>query len=137
MYVLDASALLRYLDGEEGVYRMREIIKSHVNLESHILISAVNWGEVVGTLIKRGDSGAASATLRELRDLSLQIVPATAQRCERAAQIKAIHSIPYADAFGVELAGDSRDHVLVTADFDVRPAENAIRIEFLPAKAKR
>jgi hypothetical protein len=40
----------------------------------------------------------------------------------------------YADCFGVELAMDSRDHILVTADFGAKPAENDIRIEFLPTK---
>ena len=62
-YVLDASALLRYLDGEEGVDRMSEIIKSHVNLESHILVSAVNWGEVLGTLLRRGAAVDAFETM--------------------------------------------------------------------------
>jgi hypothetical protein len=44
------------------------------------------------------------------------------------------HGIPYADAFGVELAGDSTEHILVTADFDAKPAADRIRIEFLPPK---
>ncbi len=135
-YVLDASALLRYLDDEEGADRMRDIIKSHVNLEAHILVSAVNWGEILGTLIRRGSPAAASEAMERLRDLTFEVVPATARRCERAAEIKAKHHIPYADAFGVELAGDSPDHILVTADFDVKPAEGDIRIEFLPTKAK-
>ncbi len=37
------------------------------------------------------------------------------------------------DAFGAELA-DSPDHVLVTADFDLKSAHKDIKIEFLPAK---
>jgi len=44
--------------------------------------------------------------------------------------------ISYADAFGVELASDSPDHILVTADYGVKPAEQDIRIEFLPIKPK-
>jgi hypothetical protein len=39
--------------------------------------------------------------------------------------------IPYADAFEVELASDSADHVLLTADFDVKPAACDVKIEFL------
>ena len=114
---------------------MSEIIKSHVNLESHILVSAVNWGEVLGTLLRRGAAVNAFETMDQLRDLSFEIVPATAQRCERAAQVKATRKIPYADSFGVELA-DAPDHVLVTADFDVKPAQADIRIEFLSTKPK-
>ncbi len=39
-------------------------------------------------------------------------------------------------AFGVELAADSAEHILVTADFDVKPAERDVHIEFLPVKLK-
>jgi hypothetical protein len=48
--------------------------------------------------------------------------------------IKFKHDIPYADAFGVELVSDSADHVLVTADFGLKAAAHAVKIEFLPRK---
>jgi hypothetical protein len=60
----------------------------------------------------------------------------TAERAVSSAVIKHERGIPYADAFGVDLAGDSAEHVLVTADFDVQPAKQLVRIEFLPLKAK-
>jgi hypothetical protein len=48
--------------------------------------------------------------------------------------IKLKRDLPYVDAFGVELAGDSGDHIFVTADFDFKPAARDVTIEFLPAK---
>lgn len=36
----------------------------------------------------------------------------------------------------VSRAGESAERVLVTADFDVKTAENDVRIEFLPLKAR-
>jgi hypothetical protein len=36
--------------------------------------------------------------------------------------IKFKRNIPYAGAFGVELVSDSAEHVLVTADFDLKAA---------------
>ena len=41
--------------------------------------------------------------------------------------------IPYVDSFAVELASQP-NHILVTADFDFKPAANIISIEFLPTK---
>jgi hypothetical protein len=51
-----------------------------------------------------------------------------------AALIKFDRKLAYADAFGVELASASADHVLVTADFDLKAAARDVSIEFLPHK---
>jgi uncharacterized protein with PIN domain len=133
-FVLDASAILRFLDGEAGGVRVKEIFRRALRDECKLVISAVNWGEVVGILHKRhGPAIAANRTARLLRT-KLEVVAATAERAARSGMIKANKGIPYADAFGVELAGDSREHVLITGDFDVLPATNDITIEFLPTK---
>jgi hypothetical protein len=67
-----------------------------------------------------------------------KILPLSADenRCIRPGLLKIKYKVAYADAFGIELASDSKDHVLVTADYGVRPAEHDIRIEFLPTKPK-
>ncbi|MGH9600365.1 MAG: PIN domain-containing protein, partial [Terracidiphilus sp.] len=62
------------------------------------------------------------------------IIPATADRAVRAANLKVDRSVSYADAFALDLAMDSPDHVLVTADYDFKRVEDLARIEFLPAK---
>jgi hypothetical protein len=64
----------------------------------------------------------------------VDIVPSDAARAARAAKFR--YNIGYADAFGAELAFDSADHVLVTADYGVKPLEQDIKIEFLPTKPK-
>ncbi len=133
-FVLDASAILRFLDGEAGVERVGEIIKLHVASEARCLVSAIHWGEVSGTLLKRLGPQPAATVMDRLKALDFEIVTINAERAARAARIKVKRKIPYADAFGVELAGSSPDHLLVTADFDVTPAVNDIRIEFLPRK---
>jgi hypothetical protein len=42
--------------------------------------------------------------------------------------------ISYADAFALNLAMDSPDHLLVTADCGFEAVEDLARIEFLPVK---
>jgi predicted nucleic acid-binding protein len=133
-YVLDASAILRYLDSEAGADRVEEIIKDHLGGSNRIIVSAVHWGEIASVTWKRHGIETVEKVFFRLFAFGFEVIPATAERAVQSGLIKAQKKIPYADAFGVELASDSPDHVLLTADFDVEPAKHDINIEFLPAK---
>lgn len=127
---------MRFLDGEAGALEVKLILDKADHGIAHASISAVNWGEVIYTLVKRHGSAVASQIEYRLRRHTLQIISTSADRAAHAGILKLKYKISYADAFGVELASDTRDHVLVTADYGVKPAEQDIRIEFLPIKSK-
>jgi predicted nucleic acid-binding protein len=133
-YVLDSSAILRYLDGEAGAARVSEIIKSHLAGRCAVIISALHWGEVAGITCKIHGRPAMDLVLSRLSAFGFQIAPADADRAVRASQIKLKRNMPYVDAFGIELTADSPDHVFVTADFDFKSSSRDVTIEFLPAK---
>jgi predicted nucleic acid-binding protein len=133
-YVLDSSAILRYLDDEAGATRVSEIIKSHLAGKCEAIISALHWGEVAGVTRKIHGSQAMDLVVSRLSAFGFEIVPADAGRAVRASLIKLKREIPYVDAFGIELAADSQDRIFVTADFDFKPASRDVTIEFLPAK---
>jgi predicted nucleic acid-binding protein len=133
-YVLDSSAILRYLDGEAGSDRVSEIIKSHLAGTCEAIICATHWGEIAGITCKIHGTQAMEVVLSRLGSFGLQVVPADADRAVRAALIKLKRTIPDVDAFGVELASKSRERVFVTADFDFKPAVRDVKIEFLAAK---
>ena len=77
--VLDASALLAYMNGEVGAQRVRAVI-------GEAMISAVNWSEVIG---KAADRGVDTVGLREdLGALGLVVEPFTAEQAEIAGHIK-------------------------------------------------
>jgi predicted nucleic acid-binding protein len=139
VYVLDASALIRYLDKEAGWDRVKVVLKECVGGHAGLQISAVQWGEVAGNLRKRfGDS--EPARMRQARILSgllpseALVVPVNAERAVHAAVLKADCQIAYAGAFAVDLAMSSPDHVLVTADDGLKAVADMVRIEFLSAK---
>jgi predicted nucleic acid-binding protein len=134
IYALDSSAVLRYLDREAGAARVSEIIKGHIAGRHKVIVSAIHWGEVALITAKGHGRQAVELVLARLWAFGFEIVPATAERAVRASMIKFKRDIPYADAFGVELVSDSTDHVLVTADFDLKAAARDVRIEFLPRK---
>lgn len=133
-YVLDSSAVLRYLDGEAGADRVSEIIKGHLAGGCEAVISSVHWGEIAGQVCKRRGRAALDMVLSRLAAFGIPVAPVDADRAVRAALIRLKTTIPYVDAFGVELAADSRERVFVTADFDFKVASREVKTEFLPAK---
>jgi predicted nucleic acid-binding protein len=133
-YVLDASAILRLLDGEAGFQQVKLILQNADEGLCQAQISAVNWGEIIYTVTKRHGQLVARQIEQRLRRHAITIVAASESRAAHAGLIKLHFGIAYADAFGVELASDSSDHILVTADFGVKSAEHGVRIEFLPSK---
>jgi predicted nucleic acid-binding protein len=133
-YVLDASAILRYLDDEAGAERVAEIIKSHLAGMCEAVISAPHWGEVAGVVCKLHGRQAMDLALSRLSAFGIQVMPVDAERAVRAALIKLKRDVPYVDAFGVALVAEVLDGVLVTADFDFKSASRDATIEFLPVK---
>jgi len=134
VFVLDSSAVLRFLDSEAGADRVGEIFELRGAQTAEIAISAVQWGEIAGKVRERlGESGQNRA-LSLLSRSQPTIVAATGDRAVNAAELKIDRRISYADAFALNLAMDSSQHVLVTADYDFKAVEDLARIEFLPAK---
>lgn len=133
-YVLDSSALLRFLENEAGAERVSDIIKAHLEGSSQVMISAPHWGEVAGITCKKRSQTMMELVLSRLHAFAFVLVPADADRAVRAALIKLKRNIPFVDAFGIELAAEQSDRVFVTADYDFKPASRDVVIEFLPAK---
>lgn len=132
--VLDASAILRFLDNEAGAARVDAAIADFLDGRCGIAISAVNWGEVATTLFRKSGMRRLEEIFADLDSFGFQIVDATPERAIRAGLLKAQKKIPYADAFAVELAASIANSVLLTADFDLKPAAHDVKIEFLQKK---
>jgi predicted nucleic acid-binding protein len=113
---------------------VRAVYRACAGGEAEAFISAVQWGEIAAVQRKRFGALEQERTLQSLLQIDLRVVPVTAERAVRAAEIKEDRKIAYADAFAIELAMDSPDHVLVTADYDFKAVADLARIEFLPLK---
>jgi predicted nucleic acid-binding protein len=132
-YVLDASSVLRFLDDEPGAARVQDLLNLARMEKAELLLSAVNWGELVYVLARAHGRVGARRMLDSLRSLPLTIVDATGHRAEDAAWFKEQFRVPYADAFAGALA-QSENIPLITADYDFKSSASAIKIEFLPVK---
>ena len=134
-YVLDSSAVLRYLHNQAGSDRVAEIIKGHLAGDCQALTAAPHWGQIAGITYKLYGKREMEQVLSRLGAFGLQVVAADGDSAVRAASIKVGTGLPYVDSFGMELAGRDSSRVLVTADFDFKAAvSQKVKIEFLPAK---
>jgi predicted nucleic acid-binding protein len=132
-YALDSSAVLRFLENEAGARRIEALLQNQFSGKAVIVVSALHWGEVAGYAYKTHGRAAVNPVLQRLIAMGLEIIPVTADQAIAAAQIKLDYKIPYVDAFGAVIASDP-NHVFVTADFDLKPAAQFAKIEFLSTK---
>jgi predicted nucleic acid-binding protein len=133
-YVFDSSAVLRFLDKEAGAERVRAVFRVCAAGEAEPYISAVQWGEIVAVQRKRSGAREQERVLTRLIELQFRVVPVTDERAVRAAELRVDRKMSNADSYAIELAMDSPDHLLVTADYDFKAVDDLARIEFLPVK---
>jgi PIN domain nuclease of toxin-antitoxin system len=134
IFVMDASAVLRLLDNEAGRDRVEAIFEEYWDQAGRVEISAVQWGEIAGRVRMKSGLGEQGRAMRRLRELQLRVIDATPERAVHAAELKIDRKISYADAFALDLAMQSPQHLLVTADYGFKAVEDLARIEFLPVK---
>jgi len=107
--VLDASALLAYLQGEPGGERVRAIL-------TQATMSTVSWSEVVG---KACEHGVDPSGLRaDLASLGLSFEPFSADQAEIAGRFKERtrrHGLSLGDRACLAL-GQERGEAVYTAD---------------------
>ena len=133
-YVLDSSAVLRYLHDEAGADRVAEILNAHVAGDCEAITPAAHWGEVAGVTRKLYGKLEMERVLSKLASFGFAVVAADGDRAVRAALIKVETGVPYVDAFGLELLDKGSNRILVTADFDFKAAKRDAEIEFLPRR---
>ena len=126
-YVLDANAVLDFVEGGPGAPRVREIVQEAFRHAAAAFISVANWGEVFYTLWERRGEEKARGTLSNLLRLPIQLVPIDLEQALKAGEIKALHKIPYVDCMAAALA-ELRNAVLVTSDRHFEKLGRRVRI---------
>lgn len=130
-YVLDANALLIFLIDRPGANRIGRLLGEAKRQSLHVSMSAVNWGEVVYSLWKVRRETEAGNLVRKIAELPVTVIPADQERASRAAELKIVHGLGYADSFAASLAMELAA-TLVTADPDFKKVGKKLKVEFLP-----
>jgi predicted nucleic acid-binding protein len=116
-YVLDANAILDYLQDGPGAATVERLLRDAFRHGPGLMISVINLGEVFYLLWKNTGEQKARQTIDDLALLPLQIVPVDLPQALKAGELKALHKIPYVDCVAAALVM-THSATLVTADRD-------------------
>ena len=129
-YVFDASALFAFLQKEPGALKVNGLIKDGIRGHTKLLMSAVNFGEVYGLILRQNGPDQALTAIQAVGQLPIEVLDATSQRACRAAELKARHKLYYADGFAAALAIEQKA-ALVTSDSDFRKLGHGFPVVWL------
>jgi ribonuclease VapC len=131
-YVFDASALFAFLQRGPGAVKVNELLKEARRERTKLLMSAVNYGEVYGKILREYGLDQALTAGNAVRPLPIEVLEATPLRAIKAADIKAKHKLYYVDAFAAALALENKA-TLVTSDSDFRKLGHSFPVLWLRA----
>lgn len=128
VYVLDAYALLAFLEAEEGGETVKTLL---LDPRNHFYISVINLGEVYYTLLRERNEETAKSVISEVNLASnIRVVNVTWERARMASEFKARGGISYADCFAAALAAE-KDALLLTGDSEFERLTDKIKIIWL------
>ena len=116
-YVLDANAILDYVQDGPGAATMERIFREAIRHDAALMISVINLGEVFYWLWKHKGEQRARQTVDDLALLPLQIIPVDLSQALKGGELKALHRIPYVDCIAAALTLQQKA-TLVTSDRD-------------------
>ncbi len=125
--VLDSWALLAYFEGEHAGAKVTQLLKEAAEKERSLLISVVNWGEVLYVIEARYGKDKRDEIEHLMNQMHLEVIDADQDLTRLAAHLKATEKLPYADCFAAALALNKKA-VLLTGDRNFRSIEDRIRI---------
>ena len=128
--VLDAFALLAYLQEEPGHERVLRLLEDAASERVSLSMCTVNFGEVLYWLERRRGAAAALALAANVRGLPVRLVDADLDLTVRAARVKAVSPVSLADAYAAALA-QRLEAAVLTGDPDFQRLEGAVAVEWL------
>lgn len=134
-YVLDTSALLTYIENEEGVSEIEALLQKALDEEVVLYISTVSCIEVFYITWQEQGKEVAAERIKLIDDLMILQEPVVSQLNQIIGEIKATKSMSFADCCIAGLA-KSKKATLVHKDPEYEQIENEIQQLKLPYKQK-
>jgi predicted nucleic acid-binding protein len=131
-YVFDASALFTYLQKKPSANKVNELLQQSLDGRTDILMSAVNFGEVYGVILREHGGERAVTVMSALQSLPIRLMDVTTQRAFYAAEIKSKYRLYYVDSLAAALAIEHKA-TLVTSDNDFRKLGHSLPTLWLKA----
>jgi len=128
--ILDAHALLVFLEKEAGFEKVENFLISASERNNYLLMTSVNYGEVYYIVLRECGQNKANEIERIIKTLPVEIVDVGIQLAKEAASLKAIKRISYADCFAAALAKIYKGEV-ITGDKEFREVEDEVKIAWI------
>ena len=135
VYVLDTSALIAFIEAEEGADIVRELLKQAYFGDIMIIVSFMTYMEIYYIALMEYDENEARERLNLLNSLPISRVESKEDMGVMASRIKAKFRLSVADAWIAALA-KQRNAILVHKDPEFEQIESEIQVLKLPYKAK-
>ena len=131
-YVFDASALFAFLRDKPGASKVEELLTEARRGRARVLMSAVNYGEVYGKILRDSGPEQALTVVHAVSPLPIEVLDATTPRAFRASDVKAKYKLYYVDSFAAALSIEHKA-TLVTSDSDFRKLGHDFPVVWLKA----
>ncbi|MCG3156465.1 MAG: hypothetical protein DKINENOH_03089 [bacterium] len=135
-YVLDTSALLSFIEDEEGSNEVESLLQKALDDEAVLYISTVSCIEVFYVTWQQQGKEVATERLRLIDDLMLIQEPVDSQITKVVGEIKATKTMSFADCCIAGLA-KFKQATLVHKDPEYEQIEHEIKQLKLPYKPKK
>jgi uncharacterized protein with PIN domain len=128
--VLDAHALMAYLEKEPGYEKVRDAFVEASENGAPLVMSVVNYGEVFYTILRECGPRVAEEIEKTIRALPIELIAVDLNAAREAGRFKAKYRISYADCFAAAMTR-LRRAILMTGDPEFLDVEEEIKIEWL------
>ena len=138
LFVLDTSAILAYLEDEDGAEDVEELLIKAENKKISVYVSFATLAEVF--YITMGEKGEEEALKRInlIKSLAVEVVESSESITLTAGKLKATNRISFADAY-IAAIGKELNAVLVHKDPEfenVKPSLKQYKLSYKPKKGR-
>ena len=125
--ILDAYALLVFLEKEAGSEKIESLFVSATEKNNYLLMTTVNLGEVYYIVLRECGSEKTLEIEKIIKTLPIEIVDVNWILAKEAACFKAANKLSYADCFTAALAKLQKGEV-ITGDKEFKAIENDVKV---------
>ena len=124
-FILDASAMLAYLNNEDGVEIIDEVLERGGRNEAKIFITAMDLAEIFHIVLKKEGRDKALKTILLIKNLPVESVGLDESLLMLAGEIRVQFPLSLGDALVAALA-KTRKAKIITGDSDFKGLEKEI-----------
>lgn len=125
--ILDAHALMLYLEKEPGHKKVASLFVSFVEKDERLLMTSVNYGEIYYIILRECGQEKINEIESIIRTLPIEIIDVDIHLAREAARFKVAKKISYADCFAAALT-KIRKGELITGDKEFKIIDHEIKI---------